>query len=172
VYSVAQQKPAANLKLFSASPIQQGMANNKKTKTVIPSLSFNLKDKPHQVSEITLHYGSLEDQKKDRVLKMTFSVEVEDVPKAVSHIKCTYPLHSCFEMLKKQGHAPMVAYMEKVLDDIGDVEMKEVEMLRVLSEEGFQFDAFIEGVIFSVDFYFENVQLEEGEEWEGKAATS
>jgi hypothetical protein len=142
------------------------MANNKKIKTVIPSLSFNLKDKPHQVSEITLHYGSLEDHKKDQVLKMTFSVKVEDVPQAVSHIKCTFPLHACFEVLKEQGHAPMAAYMEKVLHDIGDVEMKEVEMLRVLSEEGFQFDAFIEGVIFSLKFQFVDVVLEEGEEWE------
>ncbi len=143
------------------------MAKNKKTKTIIPSLSFNLKNKPHQVSEITLHYGSLEDQEKDQVLKMTFSVEVEDVPQAVSHIKCTFPFHACFEVLKERGHAPMAAYMEKVLDDIGDVEMKEVEMLQVLSEEGFQFDAFIEGVIFSMDFHFENVPLEEGEDWGG-----
>jgi hypothetical protein len=143
------------------------MAINKEPKTVISSYSFNLKDKPHHVSEITFHYGSLEDQEKDRIFKMTVSVKVEEVPKAVGHIKCTLPLDGCFEILREQGHAPMAAYMEKVLDSIGDVEMKEVEMLQVLAEEGFQFDAFIEGVIFSINFHFENVPLEEGEVWEG-----
>lgn len=159
--------PTIGLKQFPVFPIKHRMANNKKTMTIIPSLRFNLKEKQHQVSEIMFHYGSLENKQQDRIFKMSFSAKVEGVPMAAREVGCTLPLSGCFQILRENGNAPMASYMEKVLDSIGEVEMKEVAMLQTLSAEGFQFDAFIEGVVFSVDFHFEDLVLEEGEVWEG-----
>ncbi len=141
------------------------MKESNKNKETLPEYSFTLKEKPHKVSTIQFHYGSPDAQEKDRIFKMSFSVEVEQVPKSLQNFHVTIPLSSCFDVLKTNNNAPMAAYMEKILDDLGDMEMKEIEMMKVLNSEGFHFSEFIEGVIFSMRFNFENVALEEGDVW-------
>lgn len=137
----------------------------KSKNNIVKEVSVSLRDKPHEVSTINFHYGTPDAEEKDNIFKMSFSAVVQEVPKSIQNFKCSFNFTACLEILKTNGNAPMAAYIEKVLEDIGDIEMKEIEMMRVLVEEGFQFDKFIEGVIFKVNFCFENVPLEEGEEW-------
>lgn len=129
-------------------------------------MSVCLKDTPHEVSTINFHYSTPDAEEKDNIFKMSFSAIVQEVPKSIHHFKCSFNFTACLQVLKTNGNAPMAAYIEKVLEDIGDIEMKEIEMMKVLVEKGFQFDKFIEGVIFSVRICFQNVELEEGEEWD------
>jgi hypothetical protein len=151
------------------------MATKKKKKKILPEFSFRLNEKPHKVSTIDFHYGSQDASEKDRVFKMSFSVEVEGVPKAIRRTKYTYDFSACLEVLREQGNAPMANYITKVIDSLGDEEMKEIEAFKVLVAEGFQLDKFIEGVIFSVVITFENIPLEPDEEdvdWEVESPPS
>jgi hypothetical protein len=144
------------------------MAIKKKKKKILPELDILLQDKLHKVSTISFHYGNHEKTEQDDVFKMSFYVEIEEVPKSVGHMHLSFSFRTCLQVLRTNGNAPMADYIQRVMDDLGDVECLEYETFQALLEEGFQFDKFIEGVIFSVAINCTNVVLEpeeEGVDW-------